>query len=123
MTTRLFVYGTLTPVGDAWPVLAGWTIGRPCSDAVAGRLYDTGRGYPAATFDHDRSGGADLVHGTVVTLDPSRVEAALAALDRYEAEEYDRIVVRTVGGIEAYAYDWVASLAGCRPVAGGRWRS
>ncbi len=120
MTARLFVYGTLAPGDDAWPVLEPWIIGAPQPDAVAGLLYDTGRGYPAATFAPapERPG---VVHGTVVALDPARLEAALVALDRYEGHEYERVVVRTEKGVEAAAYTWIAPLTGCRPVAGGRW--
>ncbi len=115
MTGRLFVYGTLAPGRVAWPVLEPWVVGEARPDAVAGRLYDTGRGYPAATF-----GAADeIVHGTVVTLDP--VDDALAALDRYEGFEYARIVVRTQAGVVAATYVWTAALTGCRPIAGGRW--
>ena len=47
----LFVYGTLTPDGGAWRILEPWIVGDACPDAVRGTLYDTGRGYPCATFD------------------------------------------------------------------------
>ena len=117
MSVRLFVYGTLAPGDGAWPVLAPWTRGDPVADRVAGRLYDTGRGYPAATFE--RGGG--VVHGCVVELGPARSAAALAALDRYEGPDYARITVRTRSGAEAFAYAWTAPLAGFRPLAGGRW--
>jgi gamma-glutamylcyclotransferase (GGCT)/AIG2-like uncharacterized protein YtfP len=114
----LFVYGTLAPGRDAWPVLERWVVGEPQADSVAGRLYDTGRGYPAATF---RATGAGVVHGTVVTLDPDRTDRALAALDRYEGNEYERITVRTRNGLDAATYAWIAPLSGCRPVDDGRW--
>jgi gamma-glutamylcyclotransferase (GGCT)/AIG2-like uncharacterized protein YtfP len=124
LTIRLFVYGTLAPGRDAWPVLAPWATGTPCEDRVAGVLYDTGRGYPAAVF-----GGTDAegrrtgrtVHGYVVELDALRSADALAALDHYEGEEYERITVRTADGVEASTYAWIAPLQGCRPVANGRW--
>lgn len=124
---RIFVYGTLLPGHDAWSVLEPWVVDAPRPDAVAGCLYDTGRGYPAATFAHDREPagsvvyGMGVVHGMVVTLDPQRAEAALAALDRYEGSEYRRIPVRTESGNECDAYTWIATLAGCRPVPGGRF--
>lgn len=54
---------------------------------------------------------------------PIRLAEALAALDSYEASEYDRIVVRTEAGEDAHSYVWVASLDDCEPVAGGRWSS
>lgn len=120
MTTLLFVYGTLTPGHDAWPVLEPWVVGAPHDDAVPGQLYDTGRGYPAATFGTpgDRD---NVVYGMVVELDPARAREALAALDRYEGDEYERIPVRTHAGVAASTYAWIAPLAGCRPVRTGRW--
>ena len=145
MTTRLFVYGTLAPGRDAWPVLEPWVVGDPQPAAVPGCLYDTGRGYPAATFETNESLNESdatesdatesdescnessiriatgLVHGTVLTLDPGRAEAALAALDRYEGREYERITVRTRAGLESATYAWIAPLAGCRPITGGHW--
>jgi gamma-glutamylcyclotransferase (GGCT)/AIG2-like uncharacterized protein YtfP len=116
VTDRLFVYGTLAPGNDAWAVLAPWVVGDADPDAVAGRLYDTGRGYPGATFGP----APDLVHGMVVIL--GRPAAALAALDRYEGDEYARISVRTQTGLDVATYAWTAALTGCRLVAGGRWR-
>jgi gamma-glutamylcyclotransferase (GGCT)/AIG2-like uncharacterized protein YtfP len=116
--THLFVYGSLVPDRDAWPVLASWAVGTPNVDAVIGRLYDTGRGYPAATFGADAHG---LVHGAVVELDAERAAAALVALDQYEADDYERIVVRTVGGTSAYAYEWRAPLDRFALLPDGRW--
>jgi hypothetical protein len=101
-------------------VLERWTIGPAPADAVLGLLYDTTRGYPAATFTPD---ALTVVHGVVVELDPARAEAALAALDRYEGREYVRIVVRTARGIEAQAYAWTAPLDSCVPLPAGRWKS
>jgi gamma-glutamylcyclotransferase (GGCT)/AIG2-like uncharacterized protein YtfP len=122
LTIRLFVYGTLAPGRHAWPVLARWATGVPRPDTVAGILYDTGRGYPAAVFGGAGAGGADgVVHGYVVDLDPERARAALAALDRYEGPEYERISVCTGTGVEAATYSWIAALHDCRAVAGGRW--
>jgi gamma-glutamylcyclotransferase (GGCT)/AIG2-like uncharacterized protein YtfP len=116
LTGRLFVYGTLAPGGVAWSVLEPWVVGEPVADAVPGNLYDTRRGYPAATF----GSGRDLVQGTVVELRERAV--ALAALDRYEGDEYARITVRTQAGLEVVTYAWTASLRGCRAIEGGRWR-
>jgi gamma-glutamylcyclotransferase (GGCT)/AIG2-like uncharacterized protein YtfP len=115
---KLFVYGSLMPELEAWPVLERWTVGAPQRDAVAGVLFDTRRGYPCAMFDADAT---ELVHGVVVELDPLRRAEALATLDAYEASEYDRIVVRTAGGEAAYTYAWIASVDGCAPIAEGRW--
>jgi gamma-glutamylcyclotransferase (GGCT)/AIG2-like uncharacterized protein YtfP len=119
LTAKLFVYGSLMPEHEAWPVLERWTVGAPRADAVAGTLFDTGRGYPCATFEASAGG---LVHGVVVDLDPGRLATALTELDAYEASEYDRIVVRTEAGEEAHTYVWIAPLDRCEPVADGRWR-
>ena len=119
MTVRLFVYGTLAPGDEAWSVLEPWVVGEPVADAVAGRLYDTGRGYPAATFSE---AAGNLVHGTVVSLDAARASVAFDTLDRYEGHEYERISVRTETGLDAATYVWIATLTGCRPVPGGRWK-
>jgi len=121
LSVRLFVYGTLVPGDEAWPVLQRWVVGSPGDDAVAGRLYDTGRGYPGATFDPESEPTVSLVHGAVVTLDPDRSPEALEALDRYEGGEYSRVTVRTAGGVEAAAYAWIAPLTGLREIPGGRW--
>ena len=117
---RLFVYGTLTPGHDAWPVLEPWVIGPGETDAVTGHLYDTGRGYPGATFAAG-AGRESLVHGVVVVLDPELAPDAFDALDDYEGPEYRRIEVRTEAGHTAAAYAWIAPLAGCRTVPDGRW--
>jgi hypothetical protein len=106
------------PGGSAAGVLERWTVGAAEADAVVGVLYDTTRGYPAATFAPD---AMTVVHGVVVELDPARADAALAALDRYEGREYARIVVRTAAGIEAQAYAWIAPLESCVALAAGRW--
>ena len=121
MTLRLFVYGTLAPGRDAWAVLEPWVVGPARPDAAAGCLYDTGHGYPGATFGSGPEPPGGLVHGFVVTLDPDLAPAALDVLDRYEGPEYARIEVRTQAGCTAAAYAWIAPLTGCRPVAGGRW--
>lgn len=116
--TRLFVYGTLTPHGGAWDLVEPWAVGAAEPDAVPGTLYDTGRGYPAATFDPDATG---LVRGVVVALDAARSDAALAELDRYEGHEYARVEVRAVSGALVVTYAWTASLDRCAVVPGGTW--
>ncbi len=122
MTIRIFVYGTLAPGREAWNVLAPWVTGAPCRDRVAGTLYDTGRGYPAAVLrDAGTDATDDAVHGWVVELDAARATEALEALDHYEGDEYERIDVRTCAGVDAETYSWIAPLRACRRVAGGRW--
>jgi gamma-glutamylcyclotransferase (GGCT)/AIG2-like uncharacterized protein YtfP len=115
--TNLFVYGTLAPGGDAWRRLERWVVGDARHDAAPGILYDTGRGYPGATFAPSTPG---RVHGVVVVLAEPDAEA-LAALDRYEGSEYERVRIRTDGGVDAFTYAWIAPLDRLHLVADGRW--
>ena len=82
----LFVYGTLQPGQPAWPLLAGHTVGRPRRATVAGRVCDTGFGYPALVPD----GSSRAPGWLVIVRDPA---ALLRRLDRYEGLEYRRIRV------------------------------
>lgn len=116
--TLLFVYGTLVPGDVAWPRLERWTVGRPRAASVPGALYDTGHGYPAATFAAD---APTVVHGVVVELDPARTDEALRALDRYEGPDYERVRVCTTDGTEVFTYTWIAPLDDCSAIADGRW--
>lgn len=114
---RLFVYGTLQPGRLRWPFLAPHAREHRPAD-VPGRLYDSGYGWPVATFE----AGADLVPGTLVDLDPARVEEALTILDAVEATATDllvRITVATTDGTPAWAYHCVAPEPGMVPIR--RW--
>jgi hypothetical protein len=67
--TGLFVYGTLMPGHLRWPLLAGeaasWT---PME--VAGVLYDTGSGWPAAVLRHAHEPAAAPASGAPASLVP-----------------------------------------------------
>jgi gamma-glutamylcyclotransferase (GGCT)/AIG2-like uncharacterized protein YtfP len=113
-TVDLFVYGTLVPGGRWWDEVERFVRAhRPAQ--VAGRLYDTGRGYPAATF---ATGGAP-VDGVVLTL--GEPDVALAHLDEFEGDEYERVTVRTTAGDDVLTYAWRAPLDGFVVVSGGNW--
>ena len=79
MVGSVFAYGTLMPGGPLWPVLepyaASW---RPA--AAAGRMWDTGRGYPAVRFLAD----GNPVPGVLVDIIPDLLAEATVALDRIE---------------------------------------
>ena len=78
---RVFVYGTFIPGDVRWPLIADEVmVARRAR--VAGRLYDTGRGYPAARF-----GGGRFIEGWVYELGSRgpALEAVLAELDDIEA--------------------------------------
>src|SRR3954454_15419889 len=73
--TAVFVYGTLLPTESRWPLLEPYAVAaRPAT--VAGRLFDSGRGYPCALFS-----GPGTIPGAVVELEPGDVERVLVLLD------------------------------------------
>jgi gamma-glutamylcyclotransferase (GGCT)/AIG2-like uncharacterized protein YtfP len=111
----LFVYGTLQPGEPAWPLVAGHAAGRPRRAAVAGRVCDTGRGYPALLPD-----GATTAPGWFV---PVRAPAALLRrLDGYEGPGFRRIRVAALaeGAQRAcWTYSWAAGTDGLTTLPGG----
>jgi gamma-glutamylcyclotransferase (GGCT)/AIG2-like uncharacterized protein YtfP len=108
--TTLFVYGTRMPGDLRWPALRPYAVATEPATAP-GRVWDTGRGYPAARFDD----GSAEVRGVVVTVAPARMAEAVAALDRIEAEGvlYRRVSVVTSAG-PALSYEWLGSTEGMR---------
>jgi len=127
----VFVYGTLMPGRLRWPILEPAAVAtRPAE--VAGSLWDTGRGWPAARFtgDRDRPASADagVVPGWVVSIDPTHLDGLLVVLDEVEgavapgpdgrwaervdarvpAGEYRRLIVGTADGEDAWAYEALA---------------
>lgn len=116
---HVFVYGTLRPGEVRWRHLAPYVVDEGVPDAVSGRLFDTGHGYPAALFDDPSS---RIVGRTFPLLDASR-DHALAHLDEIEgavAGLYTRVVVTTDAGITAYAYEFGGGLD-LTPIASGDW--
>jgi gamma-glutamylcyclotransferase (GGCT)/AIG2-like uncharacterized protein YtfP len=114
----LFVYGTLQPGDVRWPILAPYVRGEGVADHVAGRIYDTGRGYPAAVFDEPGT-----IVGRTYRLRPDRLDEALAVLDEEEFSVpggYRRIVVTTAAGRRAWAYEYGQGLD-LTPITNGSW--
>jgi gamma-glutamylcyclotransferase (GGCT)/AIG2-like uncharacterized protein YtfP len=111
----LFVYGTLMPGEPLWPALAPFAVAWE-EGSAAGRIWDTGHGYPAVRFDL----AGDTVPGVLVSLDPDRLAAAIAVLDEIEEEGslYRRVEVSTSGG-PAWAYEWLGPTAGLAPLPAG----
>ena len=105
----LFVYGTLMPGHLRWGMLEPHAVDRG-EAAVPGELWDTGRGWPAATF----GGAVDrLVPGWWVRLAPDALDDLLPVLDEMEGvsdppapavDPYVRVevVVPSVGRAWAY---------------------
>lgn len=119
----LFAYGTLLPGEPRWAFLEPYVVdeGRPTS--VSGRLYDTGRGYPAARFARDGASDSARIVGRVFHLDPALVDEALTVLDEVEgavAGLYRRVDVQIDSGERAAAYEYGDGLD-LRPIDSGNW--
>lgn len=113
----MFVYGTLMPGEVRWPALAPFV--QRSEDATApGRLWDTGAGYPAATFE----AGEARIPGVVVWIDADRWDQALRRLDEIEGAGrlYRRVEVDTSIG-PATSYEWLATTEGLAALPSG-WR-
>lgn len=114
----VFVYGTLIPGNSRWwvlePFAESWE-----EACAAGALYDTGRGYPAATF----FGRGGAIRGVRVRLRPDLLDDAVARLDEVEGAGtlYRRVVVPTSHG-DAMSYEWIGPTDGLRRLAEG-WTS
>jgi gamma-glutamylcyclotransferase (GGCT)/AIG2-like uncharacterized protein YtfP len=112
---RVFVYGTLQPDHEAWPMLEPFVTGRPRRTAIRGALYDTGMGYPALRLDGDAE-----VPGWVVPIrSPRRL---LSTLDKYEGPDYRRIRVVLPDGAVSWTYVWTEPTKGMAPLPSG-WRA
>lgn len=118
MITHLFVYGTLRPGQQRWPHLAPFVVDDGRDDSATGALYDTGHGYPAARFDHDR-----VIHGRVYELREERLDEALELLDEVEGAVIDlfgRVAITTSSGVVAWAYEYHGDLQ-LPEIVSGNW--
>ena len=113
--TSLFLYGTLMPGQMRWPALEPYALWAEPATAE-GRLWDTGRGYPAARFDDE----AHSIPGALVGIAPALLADLITALDHMEAEGvlYRRVHVVTSGG-PAISYEWLGPIEGLRPLPEG----
>lgn len=115
---HLFVYGTLQPGDVRWALLSPFVAGDGRPDTAAGQVFDTGRGYPAATF-----GGPGAIVGLSFPLIESSVERCLELLDEEEgavAGLYRRVAITTRLGIHAWAYEYGGGLE-LTPIPSGDW--
>jgi len=120
----VFVYGTLLPGEIRWPLVEPFVVDDGWPDRVAGRLFDTGLGYPAAVFDEPTATApsAQIVGRCLPLLATSR-HRALGVLDEVEgvvAGRYERIVVRTERGHRVWAYRYGGGVD-LTPIASGDW--
>ncbi len=125
----VFVYGTLLPGHLRWHLVDPFVAASHPARA-AGRLYDTGRRYPAARFTPGNgeppSAPRGVVHGAVLRLRPERVGAALEVLDLVEGVEYERIQIEAAhdappGTTPCWTYEWIAGPARLVALPDGRW--
>lgn len=115
---HLFVYGTLRPGDVRWHLLSPFVIDEGRPDTVAGRLFDTGLDYPAATF-----GGGGSIIGRTYTLVETSLARCLDLLDEEEgtvAGLYRRVAVTTGLGVRAWAYEYGDGLT-LTPIDSGDW--
>jgi len=121
MTDRVFVYGTLQRGEERSRFMEGCVLTTTFS--VLGRLYHTGRGYPAAVFDSDSKG---MVHGELYKMQDA--ENKIAELDKVEGTESGlfRRVELDYGGVSFYCYEPGTLLDGCvreeNLIRSGSWR-
>jgi gamma-glutamylcyclotransferase (GGCT)/AIG2-like uncharacterized protein YtfP len=115
----LFVYGTLIPTEPAWPVVAPYAVAhRP--DQITGALFDTTWGFPALSLDPRHR--LTVVPGTVIWLEPDRLDQALAVLDRYEGlahDQYRRVMVDSAAGLRCWVYEWLGPTGSFVPLSIG----
>ena len=113
--SRVFVYGSLMPGQEAWPLIRGHAdphAGPRPGFLPSGAVSDTGYGYPALTLDD----GAGVPGNVVELADPV---ASLPELDTYEGPEYERVRVVVEDGAVCWAWRWTASRDGLTPLPGG----
>jgi gamma-glutamylcyclotransferase (GGCT)/AIG2-like uncharacterized protein YtfP len=111
----IFVYGTTMPGHLRYRLIEGF-VAEAARDTVSGRLYDSGAGYPAATF----GAGLGTIEGYRLRLRPDRAQEALRTFTEMEAGLFHPATVTTGGGVEATAYEWIGSTQGL-PVLTGMW--
>jgi gamma-glutamylcyclotransferase (GGCT)/AIG2-like uncharacterized protein YtfP len=106
-----------------WPTIRSAVIAaRPAQ--IAGELYDTGAGYPAARLVPcgDQAPGdrrATVVAGWILEIHEDRSEQLLVVLDRIEGNQYERVDIVTIAGDRGIAYGWSGGVTGLRPLPEG----
>jgi gamma-glutamylcyclotransferase (GGCT)/AIG2-like uncharacterized protein YtfP len=111
--TYVFVYGTTMPGHLRYQHIEGF-VAEATRDTASGRLYDSGAGYPAATF----GAGLGTVEGYLLRLRPDRAREALPTFTEIEAGLFHPATVTTGGGVAATTYEWIGSTHGLPPLTG-----
>ena len=119
MINHVFVYGTLLPGDVRWGYLEPFVADEGSPDSVSGSLFDTGFDYPAAVFES----GSSTILGRTFEVAADRLEECLAVLDVEEdtvGGRYRRVSIRTLGGVEVWAYEYGFGLD-LTPIPSGDW--
>ncbi|KRF37367.1 gamma-glutamylcyclotransferase family protein [Nocardioides sp. Soil805] len=97
---HLFVYGTLKPGHERWPLLADYVVAEPVDATVAGDLRDTGYGWPAL------NAGTGCASGVLLRAEIAAMRQLLATLDEVEGLTAGLFCrqARAVGGQVAWVY-------------------
>jgi gamma-glutamylcyclotransferase (GGCT)/AIG2-like uncharacterized protein YtfP len=114
--THYFMYGTMMPGHLRYPEIDDF-VESTTRDRVAGHLFDSGLGYPAATFD----AGETEVEGYVLRILPGEEAEAAKTIADQENNLFSPVTVETRGGTEAIAYEWVGSTEGLEELPDGVW--
>lgn len=115
---KVFVYGTLLQGEIRSPHMSDCKLLKVLG--VSGTLYDTKRGYPAASFDEDSE---QTIYGELYVMD--NLEQKLKELDQIEGVEsglFNRVVLNHKG-LNFYTYDAGSSLnSNPNKLEEGSWR-
>jgi gamma-glutamylcyclotransferase (GGCT)/AIG2-like uncharacterized protein YtfP len=115
---HVFVYGTMKPGHSRYPGIDQY-VASTMPETVAGSLFDTGNGYPAAKFGED----GDRIKGYVLRLVPERAAEATEAIADLEGNLFRPITVETESGVAATAYEYIASTENMTRISDGVWDS
>jgi gamma-glutamylcyclotransferase (GGCT)/AIG2-like uncharacterized protein YtfP len=111
-----FMYGTMKPGHLRYPEIDDF-VASTTRDRVAGRLFDTGAGYPAAKF----APGDAEVEGYVLRIRPDRAAEATETIAELEGNLFRPVTVKTRGGTTAVAYEYIGSTEGMEELPDGVW--
>nr|WP_092626965.1 gamma-glutamylcyclotransferase family protein [Actinopolyspora mzabensis] len=107
---RVAVYGTLRSTGPAGDLMRSLASRRENDTLLAGRLYDTGQGYPAFIPTDSVPAASEGIPAEVYVL--REPERSLSVLDRYEGPEYLRRVLTLRDQRRCWVYVWCRSVSG-----------
>ena len=111
------MYGWMMPGHYSYPEIDE-LVAETTPDAVAGRLFDSGAGYPAAVVDES---GKDMISGYVLRFLPERAAEANAIIADTENNLFRPTRVQTASGTSAIAYEWVGATSDLAHLPNGNW--